>query len=156
MSRIDERLEIMGVDTSEMTTEEKFTAATGLTRYDADMAANDWYVPAGAANTPDEADVVEQTGEPTVQPTGEPTVQPTGEPIGATGATGTPTGESTGQNTPNTNTGEGSTGTTGPTGENIPNTDEGDPSTVKVENEDDETGKPTGDNPSNEDDEAGE
>ena len=55
MSRIDERLEIMGVDTSEMTTEEKFTAATGLTRYDEEMAANDWYVPAGAANTPDEA-----------------------------------------------------------------------------------------------------
>ena len=52
MSRIEERLEIMGVQTSGMTDEEKFTAATGLTRYDADMAANDWYVPAGAANTP--------------------------------------------------------------------------------------------------------
>ena len=69
MSRIDERLEIMGVDTSEMTTEEKFTAATGLTRYDEEMAANDWYVPAGAANTPDEAEESEEAApvEPTVE-----------------------------------------------------------------------------------------
>ena len=52
MGRIEERLEIMGVQTSGMTAAEKFTAATGLTRYDATMAANDWYVPAGAANTP--------------------------------------------------------------------------------------------------------
>jgi hypothetical protein len=52
MGRIEERLEIMGVQTSDMTAAEKFTAATGLTRYDATMAANDWYVPAGAANTP--------------------------------------------------------------------------------------------------------
>lgn len=94
MSRIDERLEVMGVDTTGMTDEEKFTAATGLTRYDADMAANDWYVPAGAANTPDEADIVESAGEPTGQttPTG-PTGETTGE--GATGATDVtgPTGE---------------------------------------------------------------
>ena len=50
MSRIEERLEVMGVDTSEMTTEQKFTAATGLTHYDEATAANDWYVPGGAAN----------------------------------------------------------------------------------------------------------
>lgn len=52
MSRIEERLEVLGVDTSEMTTEEKFTAATGLTHYDEETAANDWYVPGGAANVP--------------------------------------------------------------------------------------------------------
>jgi len=80
MSRIDERLEIMGVDTSEMTTEEKFTAATGLTRYDEEMAANDWYVPAGAANTQDEAS--EESGEQGQTSQAEPTGQntPTGEP----------------------------------------------------------------------------
>ena len=50
MSRIDERLEVLGIDTSEMTTEEKFTAATGLTHYDEETASNDWYVPGGAAN----------------------------------------------------------------------------------------------------------
>ena len=45
MSRIDERLEAMQVDTSEMTTEEKFTAATGLTHYDEETAANDQAAP---------------------------------------------------------------------------------------------------------------
>lgn len=50
MTRIEERLEAMQVDTSEMTTEQKFTAATGLTHYDEETAANDWYVPGGAAN----------------------------------------------------------------------------------------------------------
>ena len=60
MSRIDERLEAMQVDTSEMSTEEKFTAATGLTHYDEDMAADDWYVPGGAANVVIES---EQQGE---------------------------------------------------------------------------------------------
>ena len=83
MSRIDERLEIMGVDTSNMTAEEKFTAATGLTRYDAEMAANDWYVPAGAANTPSEPS--ESTSEPSGEQ-GQTSEQ--GEPTGAT-----PTGE---------------------------------------------------------------
>ena len=34
MTRIEERLEAMQVDTSEMTTEQKFTAATGLTHFD--------------------------------------------------------------------------------------------------------------------------
>lgn len=52
MSRIDERLKAMNVDTSEMSNEEKFTAATGLTHYNEDLAANDWYVPGGAANVP--------------------------------------------------------------------------------------------------------
>jgi len=50
MSRIDERLEAMGIDTSGMTDEQKFQAATGLTFYDETLAANDWYVPGGAAN----------------------------------------------------------------------------------------------------------
>ena len=72
MSRIDERLEIMGVDTSEMTDEEKFTAATGLTRYDEEMAANDWYVPAGAGNTPAEAE--QGSGSGSSSDTEEPTV----------------------------------------------------------------------------------
>ena len=69
MSRIDERLEIMGVDTSEMTDEEKFTAATGLTRYDEEMAANDWYVPAGAGNTLAEAEQGSGSGSDTEEPT---------------------------------------------------------------------------------------
>ena len=56
MSRIDERLEAMQVDTSEMTTEQKFTAATGLTHYDEETASNDWYVPGGAANVVVESD----------------------------------------------------------------------------------------------------
>ena len=106
MSRIEERLEIMGVQTSGMTDEEKFTAATGLTRYDATMAANDWYVPAGAANTPS------TTSEGVTEPQG-----PTGvtEPQGPTGETGQtepqgPTGV-TGQTEP-----QGPTGATGSTG----------------------------------------
>jgi hypothetical protein len=56
MSRIDERLEAMKVDTSNMSNEEKFTAATGLTHYDEALAANDWYVPGGAANVIEEKD----------------------------------------------------------------------------------------------------
>lgn len=54
MSRIDERLEAMGIDTSGMTDEQKFQAATGLTFYDETLAANDWYVPGGAANVKSE------------------------------------------------------------------------------------------------------
>ena len=56
MSRIDERLEVLGIDTSEMTTEQKFTAATGLTHYDEETASNDWYVPGGAANVVEETE----------------------------------------------------------------------------------------------------
>ena len=72
--RIDERLEVMGVDTAGMTDEQKFTAATGLTRYTEYEANNAWYVPGGAANVP------VATEEP-VGPTG-PTgpTSPTGQP----------------------------------------------------------------------------
>ena len=78
--RIDERLQAMDVDASGMTDEQKFTAATGLTRYNEYEANNSWYVPGGAANVP------AGTAEPTGEPTGEPT------PTGTTEATG-PTGE---------------------------------------------------------------
>ena len=67
MSRIEERLQAMQIDASEMTTEEKFTAATGLTHYDEDTAANDWYVPGGAANV---VEGYEEEEEPEVGPQG--------------------------------------------------------------------------------------
>ena len=71
--RIDERLQAMGVDASEMTDEQKFTAATGLTRYTEYEANNAWYVPGGAANVP--ASATEHAG-----PTGDTTpTGPTGE-----------------------------------------------------------------------------
>ena len=79
--RIDERLEVMGVDTAGMTDEQKFTAATGLTRYTEYEANNAWYVPGGAANVPAGAtEPAEPTGDTT--PTG-----PTGDttPTGSTG-----------------------------------------------------------------------
>lgn len=60
MSRIDERLEVMKVDTAEMTEEQKFSAATGLTFYDEELANNEWYVPGGAANVSTEADSTEE------------------------------------------------------------------------------------------------
>ena len=105
--RIDERLQAMGVDASEMTDEQKFTAATGLTRYNEYEANNAWYVPGGAANVP--AGAAEPTGEPT--PTG------TTGATGATDATG-PTGEPTGESTPTgTTEATGTTDATGPTGE---------------------------------------
>lgn len=63
--RIDERLEVMGVDTAGMTDEQKFTAATGLTRYTEYEANNAWYVPGGAANVPSGTE--EPVG-PTCQP----------------------------------------------------------------------------------------
>ena len=66
--RIDERLEVMGVDTAGMTNEQKFTAATGLTRYTEYEANNAWYVPGGAANVPS------GTEEP-VGPAGQPKVE---------------------------------------------------------------------------------
>ena len=72
--RIDERLQAMGVDASGMTDEQKFTAATGLTRYTEYEANNAWYVPGGAANVP--AGAVEPTGDTTpTGPTGESEVQ---------------------------------------------------------------------------------
>ena len=81
--RIDERLEVMGVDTADMTDEQKFTAATGLTRYTEYEANNAWYVPGGAANVPS---VAAEPAEPT-----EPT-EPTGptSPAGPAGPTGQP------------------------------------------------------------------
>ena len=64
MSRIDERLEVMKVDTAEMTKEQKFSAATGLTFYDEELAGNEWYVPGGAANVSTEADSIEEEETP--------------------------------------------------------------------------------------------
>lgn len=66
--RIDERLEVMGVDTAGMTDEQKFTAATGLTRYTEYEANNAWYVPGGAANVPSGAEEpTGTTGQPKVE-----------------------------------------------------------------------------------------
>ena len=95
--RIDERLQAMGVDASGMTDEQKFTAATGLTRYTEYEANNSWYVPGGAANVP--AGAAEPTGEggntggntSTTEPAGPTsTTEPAGptsttEPAGPTG-----------------------------------------------------------------------
>lgn len=64
MSRIDERLEVMKVDTAEMTAEQKFSAATGLTFYDEELAKNEWYVPGGAANVSTEAASTEEEKTP--------------------------------------------------------------------------------------------
>ena len=72
--RIDERLEVMGVDTAGMTDEQKFTAATGLTRYTEYEANNAWYVAGGAANVPvtteEHVGPIDPTG-----PTGQPKVE---------------------------------------------------------------------------------
>jgi len=75
--RIDERLQAMGVDASGMTDEQKFTAATGLTRYTEYEANNAWYVPGGAANVPVGAtEPAGPTGDTTpTGPTGESEVQ---------------------------------------------------------------------------------
>ena len=85
--RIDERLQAMGVDASEMTDEQKFTAATGLTRYTESEANNPWYVPGRAANVP--AGAAEPTGEGGNTSTTE-SAGPTSttEPAGPTGPTG--------------------------------------------------------------------
>ena len=100
MSRIDERLEVMKVDTAEMTKEQKFSAATGLTFYDEELANNEWYVPGGAANVSTEAasteedapvDDTEQTDENVTDPVVESTDD--AEPIDA--AEPTETTEST-------------------------------------------------------------
>lgn len=50
MNRIDERLKVMNVDTSKMSKEQKFSAATGLTFYNEKLEKNGWYVPGGSAN----------------------------------------------------------------------------------------------------------
>ena len=108
--RIDERLQAMGVDASEMTDEQKFTAATGLTRYTEYEANNPWYVPGGAANVP--AGAAEPTGEGGNTGGNTSTTEPAG-PTSTTEPAG-PTGEET--------TGEQGTGSTGEviveTGEN--------------------------------------
>ncbi len=123
--RIDERLQAMGVDTSEMTDEQKFTAATGLTRYAEYEANNPWYVPGGAANVP--AGAAEPTGEgdntngntSTTEPTSPTsTTEPTGEPD--TAEQGQPSGESdtSEQSTDEQPSGESDTAEQGePTGE---------------------------------------
>ena len=72
--RIDERLEVMGVDTAGMTDEQKFTAATGLTRYTEYEANNAWYVPGGAANVPVATEEPVGPAGPT-GPTGQPKVE---------------------------------------------------------------------------------
>ena len=75
--RIDERLEVMGVDTAGMTDEQKFTAATGLTRYTEYEANNAWYVPGGAANVPVATEEPVGPAGPTspAGPTGQPKVE---------------------------------------------------------------------------------
>lgn len=95
MSRIDERLEVMKVDTAEMTAEQKFSAATGLTFYDEELANNEWYVPGGAANVSTEAASTEEEKTP-VESTDEnvtdPVVESTddAEPIETTESTDEP------------------------------------------------------------------
>ena len=108
--RIDERLQAMGVDASGMTDEQKFTAATGLTRYTEYEANNSWYVPGGAANVP--AGAAEPTGEGGNTGGNTSTTEPAGptsttEPAGPTSTTepAGPTGEQ--------ETGEHGTGSTG-------------------------------------------
>lgn len=96
MSRIDERLEVMKVDTAEMTAEQKFSAATGLTFYDEELANNEWYVPGGAANVSTEADSTEEEKTPVVSPNDtEQTDAPVVEPTDVTKQTDTPVVEST-------------------------------------------------------------
>ena len=68
MNRIDERLKVMNVDTSKMSKEQKFSAATGLTFYNEKLEKNGWYVPGGAANVSTEADSPEEEKTPVVSP----------------------------------------------------------------------------------------
>ena len=102
MSRIDERLEVMKVDTAEMTEEQKFSAATGLTFYDEELANNEWYVPGGAANvsteaasTEEEKTPVESTDENVTEPVVESTDEPEAEPTETTEQTEAPVVEPT-------------------------------------------------------------
>ena len=96
MSRIDERLEVMKVDTAEMTEEQKFSAATGLTFYDEELANNEWYVPGGAANVSTEADSTEEEKTPVVSPNDtEQTDAPVVEPTDVTKQTDAPVVEPT-------------------------------------------------------------
>ena len=85
-NKIDERLEVMGVNTSGMTDEQKFTAATGLTRYSEYEANNPWYVPGGAANVKSE-ETGEQGATDQSQPTGEQGATDQSQPTGEQGQT---------------------------------------------------------------------
>ena len=61
MNIIDERLKVMNVETSKMSKEQKFSAATGLTFYNENLEKNGWYVPGGSANVstePEEEPIV--------------------------------------------------------------------------------------------------
>lgn len=93
MSRIDERLEVMKVDTAEMTEEQKFSAATGLTFYDEELANNEWYVPGGAANVSTGADSTEE--ETPVESTDENITDPVVESTNETEQTDEPVVEPT-------------------------------------------------------------
>ena len=94
MSRIDERLEVMKVDTAGMTEEQKFSAATGLTFYDEELANNEWYVPGGAANVSTEADSTEEEKTP-VESTDENVTEPVEETTETTESTDEPVVEPT-------------------------------------------------------------
>ena len=153
--RIDERLQAMGVDASEMTDEQKFTAATGLTRYTEYEANNPWYVPGGAANVP--AGAAEPTGEGGNTGGNTSTTEPAGptsttEPAGPTGNTDTTEpAESTSTTEPagptSTTEPAGPTSTTepaGPTGEDTTG-EQGTGSTGEVIVETGENGSTGGD-----------
>ena len=71
MNRIDERLKVMNVDTSKMSKEQKFSAATGLTFYNEKLETNGWYVPGGSANVstePEEEPIVPDPVYPDEEP----------------------------------------------------------------------------------------
>lgn len=71
MNRIDERLKVMNVDTSKMSKEQKFSAATGLTFYNEKLEKNGWYVPGGSANVstePEEEPIVPDPVYPDEEP----------------------------------------------------------------------------------------
>ena len=71
MNRIDERLKVMNVDTSKMSKEQKFSAATGLTFYNEKLEKNGWYVPGGSANIstkPEEEPIVPDPVSPDEEP----------------------------------------------------------------------------------------
>ena len=72
MNRIDERLKVMNVDTSKMSKEQKFSAATGLTFYNEKLEKNGWYVPGGSANV---------STEPEEEPIAPDTVYSDEEPV---------------------------------------------------------------------------
>ena len=72
MNRIDERLKVMNVDTSKMSKEQKFSAATGLTFYNEKLEKNEWYVPGGSANI---------STEPEEEPIAPDPVYPDEEPV---------------------------------------------------------------------------